>query len=292
MVKLKLRVPTLDGLPKELAGLYRQLESGGFILDHEADPDGYGIDNLAALRGKLDESQRDLERNKKRLQGFSKADGSLYTVEEIQAMVAKSGEQEHLIASLRDKTKTNEQREAEIAAAAKKPIEAQLAKTNASVERYRTRAHQAARDEVINKILEHRKPQPQWRGLLAAELQRHIEIREDEATGEISHVIIDPSTKRARMSALTGRDGPMVADEFARGDTEFWKGYGPCLQGDGKKGADINETGGGGQQKPGPAGANIVLPANATQAQFEAAMKQARSQGGEVVFDDGGAKTS
>src|SRR5688572_3565027 len=106
MAKLKLRIPTLEAVPEAQRSLYRAFEAGGFILDHEPDPDGYGIDNLAAMRGKLGEKDRDLDRVNGRLQAFKKADGSLWTAEELQALGVTNANLTSALETLKDKTKT------------------------------------------------------------------------------------------------------------------------------------------------------------------------------------------
>lgn len=282
MAKLKLRIPTLDGLPDAQKSLYRAFDVGGFILDYEPDPDGFGIDNLAALRGKLSEAQTDAERQKRRVQGYAKPDGSLYTVEEIQALVADSQSKAGEIETLKSKTKTNEEKLADLVAAAKRPLEAELNKHKGDVERYRKHAHSGEHKRAVDSVLEKLNPQPKWRGHLAREVGAHIEVREKE-DGTLFHVFIDPASKQPRMSSLSGRDGPMDAAEFAGG--EFRKNYLDCLVGDGKAGADIvdpkNNGGGGGRN-----GADVVLPKGHTQAQFEEAFSKASKQGGQVRFEE------
>lgn len=291
MAKLRIRVPTLDGLPKEQQAFYRQMDGGGFILDHEPDPDGYGIDNLASIRGKLDEKARDYDRVNQRLQAFKKPDGSLFSVEEIQAIVTQASKDAELIATLKDKTKTGDEKLAQMVADATKPLHAEIAKHKQAVDRYRTASHKAEKAKVVAKALDVLKPQDRWRNLIAREIESQIEIREAE-DGTVSHVILHPETGRPRMSSLQGRDGPMDIAEFA-GGSDLRKTYGDCLQGDGKKGADIsNPIDNGGGRETRSTGGNIVLPANATQAQFEAAYAKAKSQGGEVSFAEEGGSGS
>lgn len=282
-MKLKLRIPTLDAVPEAQRAFYRQMDGGGFILDHETDG-GWGIDDLASLRGKLEERGRDYERVNGRLQAFKKADGSIYTADEIQALIAQTSKDAELITTLKDKSKTEEQKLQELVAAAKRPLEEQLGKEKTRVERYRSTTHKAERQKVVNKVLEILKPKDEWRGLLASEIERQVEIREAE-DGSLTSVFMDLESSRPRMSALSGRDGPMDATEFA-GDSSLRKRFGSCLQGDGRKGADITQPVDGGvpRQRTGGAGGDVQLPKDYTQAQFEAAFKAAKEQGGEVVF--------
>jgi hypothetical protein len=289
MAKLKLRIPTLETVPEAQRAFYRQMDGGGFILDHETDG-GWGIDDLASLRGKLEEKGRDYDRVNGRLQGFKKADGSIFTVEEITALVAQAAKDGELIATLKDKSKTEEQKLQDLVAAAKRPLEAELAKEKTRVERYRTTTHKAERQKVVDKVLGILKPKDEWRGLLAAEIERQVDIREGD-DGTLSSVFMDLDSNRPRMSALSGRDGPMDASEFAS-DSALRKKFGTCLQGDNRKGADITGPADGGNNPPRQTGADVTLPPNYSQKQFEAAYAQARQQGGEVVFSQEGSPTT
>lgn len=280
MAKLKLRIPTLDAVPKELQAFYRQMDGGGFILDHEPDPDGYGIDNLPAIRGKLDETKRDYDRVNGRLQAFKKADGSLYTSEELAALVAQNNDLTKTVETLKDKSKTSEQVIQESVTRAKQPLEAEIAKMKGAVDRYRTSAHKAERSRVVNKALDILKPQDRWRKHIAADLERRIEIRERE-DGTLDHVVLDDNGK-PRYSSLQGRDGTMDIEEFAKGP-DLRTTFGDLLQGDGRKGAGITNHVDAPEGR-GPSGNDIVLPKGHSQAQFEAAFKQAKEKGGTVIF--------
>lgn len=280
-MKLKLRVATLDSLPKELQGFYRPMDGGGFILDHEPDPDGYGIDNLALIRGKLDEKDRDYQRTNKHLQGFKKADGSLWSVEELQAMTGQIGDLNKTVETLRDKTKTDEQKLAQLVADAKKPLEAQIAAANAKIDGYKQKAHKAEKTRLVQQALDVLKPQDRWKKFIAADLERQIEVREAE-DGSLTHVVVD-AEGRARMSSLMGRNGPMDIAEFA-GGAEMRKTFGDLLQGDGKKGADITAPVGGQTGPSSSADRDVHLPYEHNQAQFEAAFAEASKRGGEVII--------
>lgn len=280
-MKLKLRVPTLDSLPKELQGFYRQMEGGGFVLDHEPDPDGYGIDNLALMRGKMEERERDYQRVNKHLQGFKKPDGSLFTLEELNAQVGQISDLNRTVETLRDKTKTDEQKLQQLVAEAKKPLESELAKARTQIDGYKQKAHKAEKQRVINEILDVLKPQDRWRPYIAADLERQIEIRESD-TGETSHVILD-GEGRARMSSAMGRNGPMDGAEWAKG-SELRKKFGDLLQGDGKAGADVTTQVRGQVGPTQVTERDVHLPFEHTQAQFEAAYAEASKRGGEVII--------
>ena len=288
MAKLKLRVPTLDGLPKELQAFYRQMDGGGFVIDHEDDPDGYGIDKLPAIRGKLAEKERDLERLNAKLQRFAKQDGTLYTAEELQALSAQNSELAQALETLKSKTKTDEQKLQDLVSQAKKPLETELAKFKAERETYRTRVIQAEKAKLIAKATSILKPLPEWTDAIEDAIARRLDIREKDG-GEFEHVIMEDG--RPRMSSLMGNDGPMSVDEFVKSG-DFRTKYGKYLAGDGKKGADV-----GGQEQPASGetrrsgGADITLPKGYTQAQFEQAFKQAKESGGQVLFADQGGES-
>lgn len=288
MAKLKLRVPTLDGLPKELTSFYRQMEGGGFVIDHEDDPDGYGIDKLPAIRGKLSEKERDLERLNAKLQRFAKPDGTLYTVEELQALTAQNSELAQALATLKDKSKTDEQKLGEMVSQAKKPLETELAKFKAERETYRSRVIQAEKAKLIAKATSILKPLPEWTDAIEDAIARRLDIREKDG-GEFEHLIVEDG--KPRMSGLMGNDGPMRIDEFVKSG-DFRTKYGKYLAGDGKKGADVggNEQPAGGETRR-SGGADITLPKGYSQAQFEQAFKQAKESGGQVLFADQGGES-
>lgn len=289
MAKLKLRVPTLDGLPKELQTFYRQMDGGGFILDHEDDPDGYGIDKLPAIRGKLSERERDLERLNAKLQRFAKQDGTLYTAEELQALTAQNSELAQALETLKSKTKTDEQKLQDLVSQAKKPLETELAKFKAERETYRARVIQAEKSKIIAKAKSVLKPLPEWEEAIEDAIARRLDIREKDG-GEFEHLIVEDG--KPRMSGLMGNDGPMRIDEFVK-SSDFRTKYGKYLAGDGKKGADVggNEQTAGGETRRSAGGGDIVLPVGYSQAQFEQAWKQAKESGGQVVFADQGGQS-
>jgi hypothetical protein len=283
MAKLKLRIPTLDTVPKEQQAFYRAMDGGGFILDHEPDPDGYGIDNLPALRGKLDATTRDHDRLNQRLQGFKKADGSLYTVEELQALATANTELTRSVEMLKDKSKTSEQVIQDAVTRGKQPLESELTKLKGQIDRYKTSAHKAEKARVVAKALDVLKPQDRWRKYIGAEIERRLEIREND-DGSLSHVILDDNGK-PRFSSLQGRDGPMDIEEYAKGP-DLRTPFADLLQGDGRKGADITNN-----VQPNPSdsrrvGADVQLPPNYSQAQFEQAFKAAKENGGQVLFPE------
>lgn len=283
MAKLKLRVPTLDGLPKELQAFYRQMDGGGFILDHEDDPDGYGIDKLPAIRGKLAERERDIERMNAKLQRFAKPDGTLYTVEELQALSAQNSELAQALETLKSKTKTDEQKLADLVSQAKKPLETELAKFKAERESYRARVIQAEKAKLIAKAKSILKPLPEWEDAIEDAIARRLDIREKDG-GEFEHLIVEDG--KPRMSSLMGNDGPMRIDEFVKSG-EFRTKYGKYLAGDGKKGADITAPTDGGNRQPQAGERDVRLSFEQAKdfKTYEAAKAQAAKNGGQVILE-------
>lgn len=283
MAKLKLRVPTLDGLPKELTAFYRQMEGGGFILDHDEDPDGYGIDRLPVIRGKLSEKERDLERLNAKLQRFAKPDGTLYTVEELQALSAQNSELAQALETLKSKTKTDEQKLADLVSQAKKPLESELAKFKAERESYRARVIQAEKAKLIAKAKSILKPLPEWEDAIEEAIARRLDIREKDG-GEFDHVIVEDG--KPRMSSLTGKDGPMSVDEFVK-SSDFRTKYGKYLAGDGKKGADITapNEGANRQQQVGERDIRLSFDQAKDFKAYEAAKAEAAKRGGQVILE-------
>ena len=284
MAKLRLRVPTLDGLPKELQAFYRQMEGGGFVIDHDEDPDGYGIDKLPAIRGKLAEKERDLERLNERLKLLRKPDGSLYTAEELQANEAKAAQVAKELEILKDKSKTDEQKIAEMVSQAKRPLETELAKFKAERESYRARVIQAEKAKLIAKAKSILKPLPEWEDAIEDAIARRLDIRERDG-GEFEHVIVEDG--KARMSSLMGNDGPMRIDEFVKSG-DFRTKYGKYLAGDGKKGADITTPpteGGNRQQQVGERDIRLSFEQAKDFKTYEAAKAQAAKNGGQVILE-------
>jgi DNA repair exonuclease SbcCD ATPase subunit len=283
MAKLKLRVPTLDGLPKELTSFYRQMEGGGFVIDHEDDPDGYGIDKLPAIRGKLSEKERDLERLNAKLQRFAKPDGTLYTVEELQALTAQNSELAQALATLKDKSKTDEQKLGEMVSQAKKPLETELAKFKAERETYRSRVIQAEKAKLIAKATSILKPLPEWTDAIEDAIARRLDIREKDG-GEFEHLIVEDG--KPRMSGLMGNDGPMRIDEFVKSG-DFRTKYGKYLAGDGKKGADITapNEGANRQQQVGERDIRLSFDQAKDFKAYEAAKAEAAKRGGQVILE-------
>lgn len=283
MPKLKLRVPTLDGLPKELTAFYRQMEGGGFILDHDEDPDGYGIDRLPLIRGKLSERERDLERLNAKLQRFAKPDGTLYTVEELQALTAQNSELAQALETLKSKTKTDEQKLADLVSQAKKPLESELAKYKAERETYRTKVLQAEKAKLVARAKSILKPLPEWEDAIEDAIARRLDIRERDG-GDFEHVIVEDG--KPRMSSLMGNDGPMRIDEFVK-SSDFRTKYGKYLAGDGKKGADITSPNEGGnrQQQVGERDIRLSFEQGKDFKVYEAAKAEAAKRGGQVILE-------
>lgn len=71
-------------IPEALRPLAKEVD-GKFTL---TPPDGWGIDNVAAVRGKQTKLEQDLKRRDDRLKGFSKDDaGNIYEPDEFKAIV-------------------------------------------------------------------------------------------------------------------------------------------------------------------------------------------------------------
>lgn len=276
MAKLKLRVPNLDAVPEALREYYKEVD-GGFMVDNEADPDGYGIDNLAALRGKLDEAVRKKSATEAKL--LTKEDGSLYTREEIEALSGELSEKAKLVATLQDKDKSTEEKFAERLRNERKPLEEKLAKISGERDGYREKVLSAERERYVDKIVDQLDPLPEWKGMIRAEVARHVSV-EETAEG-LQASIINPEDGKARFSQATGAEGRMGWEEFAKSET-LRKPFGKCLAGDGKEGAGPVRADGG--SAPRKSGADVVIRPGGSQAEFEAAWSQAAKSGGQVVM--------
>jgi len=284
MAKFKSKIPSLDAVPEAQREFYTQHDSGDYVLDVEP-VDGWGLENIAALRGKLDATTTDLERQKKRLQGFAKEDGSLYTPEEIAALSTDLTARGKEIENLRSKDKSADDKIRDAVAQAKGPILDELNKIKASSERYKKAAQDGYRDKVKGEVLSHLKPQDEWRDMISRDLDARIEIIERE-DGSFTHAFVKDGNKL--MSAKQGFDGPMTADEFAAGD--YRQQFARCLEGDGKKGAGIGGKTTPASPRQGASG--VELQPGYTQEQFEKAVNDAADQGLEVVMPSGDGRGS
>jgi flagellar hook-basal body complex protein FliE len=283
MAKLKLRIPSLDEAPEGLRDYYREVEGGGYMIDHEADSDGFGIDNLGKLRGQLAEANRKKDSVAAKL--LTKDDGSLYTREELEALQTQLNESTQLISTLKDKDKSAEEKFAERLRNELKPLQDKLTKAEQRTEGYRTKVHSAEADRVVDKIVKQLDPLPEWEPLLRSEIRRHVKVSEGD-DGVLAHEIINPEDGTTRYTQLTGQDGVMGYEEFAQ-TKDLRDRYGKCLRGDGKEGAgpvggNGKVDGNGGRGKP------IVLPSNHTQSQFDAAWAEANKQGVELKIEGDG----
>lgn len=284
MAKLKLRLTDLADVPEALRDFYREVEGGGYMIDHEADPDGYGIGNIANLNGKLNEAQAKKLKTEQNL--LKKEDGSLYTMAEIEALQAQLGDATKLAETLKDKDKSTEEKFLERLRSEMQPLQDKLTKSEQRAKSLQTKVHGAEADRVVDKIVKQLNPLPEWEAMLRREIKSHIKV-EEGSDGEIKHQIIDPETGSPRYSSLTGADGLMGIDEFAKSEA-LRKPYGQCLKGDGKEGAGPIDQGSPGRNTS-PRGKDIVLSPDVDQKTFEAAVAKASEAGGEVVFSDGGA---
>ncbi|HZN48547.1 MAG TPA: hypothetical protein VFB71_13055, partial [Ramlibacter sp.] len=183
--KLKLRVPRAEDAPAELREFYAPLPNGtGFILQYEEDPDGYGIDQIGPLRAKVAALTEDVARQINRVQQFKKADGSLYTPEELTTLASGFTELQGQLATLKDKTKTDEQKLQQLVADAKRPLLEKQQQLEARNKRMTERAQKAAMQQARDRALDELKPLPKFRGVIGAEIMRHLQSVENEETGE------------------------------------------------------------------------------------------------------------
>ena len=284
---IKLTLESLEGLPKELASEYSEQVDGTFKFSPSFDQDGFGVDNLAELRGKMAAAESKSGKINERLQGYAKEDGSLYTLDEIKAFNDKIAELVAENGTLKDKTKTADEKMMELVAQAKGPVERQLAETSAQLAQFKERALITAKNEAASKIVAQLGVKPEWEGMMRSEILRHIGAEENG--GNVTTYIQDPESGGKRFSSLTGQNDVMGLDEFAKSET-MRSQFGQCLQGDGKQGAGV---------KPAAAPSQAVASSNfqsragdivlsreefANIKVYESARAQAAESGGQVVM--------
>lgn len=286
---IRLSLESLEGLPKELASEYAEQTDGTFKFSPSFDQDGYGIDNLAELRGKMAAAESKSGKINDRLQGYAKEDGSLYTLDEIKAFNDKIAELVAENGTLKDKTKTADEKMSELVAQAKGPVEKQLAETSAQLAQFKERALVTAKNEAASQIVKSMGVKPEWEGMLRSEILRHIGAEDNGSS--VQTFIQDPESGSKRFSSLTGQNDVMGLEEFAKSETLRTQ-FGQCLEGDGKQGAGV---------KPAAAPKQAMASSNFQSKQgdivlsreefsnirtYEAARAQAAESGGQVVMAD------
>lgn len=238
MVKIKLRIPTLDSVDEALRGFYTEdVKNGGFILQAEPDEKGLGIGMVSSLRGKLDEAIRKEAKVKGML--LTKEDDSLWTREEVEGIVAEMATLKETNAALSSKSKGGEELLKQQVAAAKGPLQTENNELKALVARYKQTVHDSEAGRVVDQVLKLMKPQEKWESLMRRDLAAHVQV--EEVDGKMVSKFIDPDTGAVRFSSQQDNDGPMGPKEFAT-NPELLKQYADCLEGDGKKGAGLDKN--------------------------------------------------
>lgn len=266
---IKLRVADLSDVPAALRAHYRQQDGGGFILDAEPDPDGFGIDNLSKLRGQLEAAQRKVEKTAANL--LKKQDGSLWTDADLAALHAERDDARAQLAAAAEAKAGGDEATAAAVAAARQPLEAEIATMRDRMGKYSERVTAAERDRIVRRAVEQLRPLPEFERFFSAELGRQIHVLED-ADGSLHHTFLDDQ----------GQPRPQGLEDLL----PAWRAaYGRILQGDGREGAGPLNNGHNAAVRR--QSRDIVLPATASQEQFESAFRQASERGGEVRFAEG-----
>lgn len=275
--KIKIKVADLADLPEELRDFYSEMEGGGFMLQAETDSDGFGIGNIASLRGKLDKAIAKQEK----VQGMllEKEDGTLWTAEEL---VSMQGEVDSLRKAVKDGTGAAKDLESEVqlrTADLKKQYGEQVNAAKSENERLRKIVNDTAVDREVQRVVAEMKVKPEWASLMAQEMRRHVMV--EEVDGNIRTRFINPEDGSVRYSSQQFNDGPMDYAEFAK-LSDIREKFAQCLEGDGKVGAtDVSSRSAGN-------GRDVVLSKDEYQdfATFARAKELAQKQGGQVLMKD------
>jgi hypothetical protein len=286
MAKINIRINSLDSVSPELQAFYQEDEvNGGYVLQADQDSTGLGIGPLSSLRGKLEESQR--KENKVKSMLLKKEDDSLWTSEELNAMLSELESLKKSNESLNNQKLGSEDILKQQVAAAKGPIQEENTRLKAENDRFRKSVYDAEGSRLVDKVVKEMNPSPEWEDLMRQELGRHVQV--DEVEGSIRSQFIDPSTGTVRFSSERENDGPMNYKEFAN-LPELRTKYAKCLQGDGKVGANIedpsrnkNKQASAQQQS----GTDVVISKEDASdfAKFVRAAEQAKAQGGQIIID-------
>lgn len=282
---IKLTLESLDGIPKELAAEYKQMEDGTFRFSPSFDDENYGVDNLSDIRGKLAAAESKNGKLNERIQGYAKpnGEGDLYTIEEIQALGSKIEELMAENGTLKDKTKTADEKMQELVAQAKGPLERALAETQTELKGYKEKAISSAKASMADRIVEALDVKDEWKPMIRQEVMRHI--GGEDADGDVSTFIVNPETGTKRFSSLTGNNDAMGWEEFAKGESIRSK-FGQCLNGDGKQGAGIQRQAAPSNTQQPQVKQIVMSAADASNIKaYEAAKAQAAEQGAELVIN-------
>ena len=276
--KIKIKVADLNDIPEELQGFYAEMEGGGYMLQAEADADGFGIGNIASLRGKLDKALAKNEKQQALL--LEKEDGTLWTREELETM---SSEVDSLRKAVQEGTGAAKDLESEVqlrTADLKKQFGEQVNTVKSENERLRKMVNDGAVDREVAKVIAEMKVKPEWVPLMTQELRRHITV--EEVDGNIRTRFVNPDDGNSvRYSSQQFNDGPMDFSEFSK-HPDIREKYAQCLVGDGKVGAaDVS-------QRSASNGRDVVLSKEEYEnfATFSRAKELAQKQGGQVLMKD------
>lgn len=276
--KIKIKVADLTDIPEDMRDYYAEMDGGGYMLQAESDSDGFGIGNIASLRGKLDKSLAKQEK----VQGMllEKEDGTLWTAEELTSM---QGEMDTLRKAVQEGTGVKQDLESEVqlrTADLKKQFGEQVNAVKGENERLRKFVNDSAVDREVAKVVAEMRVKPEWTALMAQELKRHITV--EEVDGNIRTRFVNPDDSNAvRYSSQQFNDGPMDHAEFAK-LPDIREKYAQCLEGDGKVGAaDVSKRSAGN-------GRDVVLSQEEYSdfATFARAKELAQKQGGQVLMRD------
>lgn len=275
MGKLKITVKSLEDVAENARDFYEEQEDGTFMLQAEPDAEGNGIGPIASLRGKLDKTQKKLDK----VQGMllEKEDGSLWTVEEIDLLqsdiekLRKAGE-------AGGKDAKDLEKQIEIARSElKKEHITETNRLKADNERLRKNVMDTIAEREVQNVMSEMKVLPEWAPLLKNELLRHVTVEEVE--GKMKTRFIKPEDGSTRFSTEQFNDGPMDYKEFARTD-DIREKFAKCLEGDGKAG--VNDV----SSRTSQNGRDIYLSQEeyGNLAVLRAAKEKAKAQGGQVYI--------
>jgi hypothetical protein len=229
-MSLKLQLASKDGVPEGLAQFVKT-DGNATILEL---PDGWGIDNVSGLRSKNSELLGEVRQLKSKLDPIKDLDPS-----DVQAKLARLAELEAQPPG--SGIKAIEE--------ARKQLESQYRKdldqTKAEVLTLREERKRAALAQAEAQALRESKHKP----LPGVEylLREHLSVLEED--GQLHVVVVDPASRRPRVTTKPGGSGYMRADELIE-ELATNERFGHLFQGNGKVGAGV--TGRNGAAVPNP----------------------------------------
>jgi len=222
-----------DELPEGLRPTAKE-NGGKFVVD--AIPEGWGIDNVAATRGKLTRYEQDLKRRDERLKAFAKDDkGTLYEPDEFQSLVAEH----RTLKESQGKAPNVDELRKQIAADAEARYGKKLTEAEKRAIELERELDNTTLNAEINALVAEMRPKDGKADVARLLLQQALGI--DKADGKRAARVRSADGKDWQPGA--GPDGYLTPKDYAMNVLRIK--HADMFQGDGQSGAGAGPSGGG-----------------------------------------------